>query len=161
MEAFIVYTSPLGGDASVQTERLDTGNLPQHFADRFGWPELAETVGQVYQSLPPQDQARVCLFTSNYGEAGALEFFGRGRLPRVISGHNSYHLWGPQGCDGSVMIIVGGERAEIAAFFAEVELAAFTHCRYCMPYENKRPIFVARRPQVILAHVWPQLKHFD
>jgi hypothetical protein len=59
------------------------------------------------------------------------------------------------------MIIVGGERAEIAAFFAEVELAAFTHCRYCMPYENKRPIFVARRPQVILAHVWPQLKHFD
>jgi 4-amino-4-deoxy-L-arabinose transferase-like glycosyltransferase len=161
METFIVYASPLGGDASVQTERLNTGNLPQHFADRFGWPELAETVGQVYQSLPPQEQAQVCLFTSNYGEAGALEFFGRGRLPRVISGHNSYHLWGPQGCDGSVMIIVGGEQAEIEAFFAEVELGAITQCRYCMPYENKRPIFVARHPKLILAQVWPQLKHFD
>jgi hypothetical protein len=161
IETFIAYTAPLGGEASVQTERLDTGHLPQHFADRFGWLELAETVGQVYQRLSPQDQTRACLFTSNYGEAGALEFFGRGRLPRVISGHNSYHLWGPQGCDGSVMIIVGGERAEIAPFFAEVEPAAFTHCRYCMPYENNRPIFLARRSKVTLAQVWPQVKHFD
>jgi 4-amino-4-deoxy-L-arabinose transferase-like glycosyltransferase len=95
IETFIAYTASLGGEASAQTERLDTGNLPQHFADRFGWPELAETVERVYQRLPPQEQARVCLFTSNYGEAGALEFFGRSRLPRVISGHNSYHLWGP------------------------------------------------------------------
>jgi hypothetical protein len=161
IENFIAYASPLGGDAGVQVERLDTGHLPQHFADRFGWPELAETVEQVYQQLPPEEQARACLFTSNYGEAGALEFFGRGRLPRVISGHNSYHLWGPQGCDGSVMIIVGGEQAEIEAFFAEVEPAALTQCRYCMPYENERSIFVVRRPQMTLAQVWPQVKHFD
>jgi hypothetical protein len=59
------------------------------------------------------------------------------------------------------MIIVGGERAAIAPFFAEVELAALTHCRYCMPYENNRPIFVARRPKVNLVQVWPQLRHFD
>jgi hypothetical protein len=45
------------------------------------------------------------------------------------------------------MIIVGGERAEIATFFAEVEAAAFTQCRYCMPYENNRPIFIARHPK--------------
>jgi 4-amino-4-deoxy-L-arabinose transferase-like glycosyltransferase len=161
IERFIAYAAPLGGDADVQVERLDTGNLPQHFADRFGWPQLAQTVEQIYQSLPAQEQAQVCIFTSNYGEAGALEFFGRGHLPRVISGHNSYHLWGPQGCAGSVMIIVGGERAEIAASFAEVETAAFTRCRYCMPYENNRPIFVARQPKTDLIQAWSQVKHFD
>ena len=90
-----------------------------------------------------------------------MEFFGGTRRPRVISGHNSYYLWGAQRCDDSVMIIVRGKREEIEAFFAEVEPVAFTQCRYCMPYENNLPIFVARRPKLTFEQIWPRVKHFD
>ena len=161
IETFRAYTSPFGGGAEVQSERLDTGDLPQHFADRFGWPEFAETVVRVYQALPPEEQAHACIFTDNYGEAGALEFFGGARLPRVISGHNSYFLWGSQGCDASVVIFAPGDRADATESFAEVEQAAVTQCRYCMPYENGRPILVARGPKFNIEEAWPDVKHFD
>ena len=39
----------------------------------------------------------VAVFTSNYGEAGALERYGRAeglRLP-IVTGHNAYGEWGP------------------------------------------------------------------
>ena len=49
-----------------------------------------------YRSLPPEDRSRACVFGRNYGEAGAIDFFGaRDGLPRAVSGHNSYYLWGP------------------------------------------------------------------
>jgi 4-amino-4-deoxy-L-arabinose transferase-like glycosyltransferase len=161
MGTYHTYISALGLGAGPQTERLDTGNLPQHFADRFGWPELAETVVRVYQALPPEEQARACIFTDNYGEAGALEFFGGARLPRVISGHNSYFLWGPQDCDASVLIFVPGHPADAAESFAQVEQVAVTQCDYCMPYETGRPILVARGPNFTIEGVWPKVKHFD
>ncbi len=46
-------------------------------------------VVKVFEALPPSDQAQVCIFTGNYGEAGAIEFFGRKlepRFPPVLSG---------------------------------------------------------------------------
>jgi hypothetical protein len=161
VETLLADGSPYRGNAGVQSERLDTGTLPQHFADRFGWPEFAEMVVGVYQALPPEDQAHACIFTENYGEAGALEFFGGARLPRVTSGHNSYFLWGPQGCDGSVIIFAPGDPADAAGSFTQVEEAAVTQCRYCMPYENGRPILVARGPKFDLEEEWPKVKHYD
>ena len=56
-------------------ENNELGRLPQHFADMHGWSELAATVAEVYRSLPPADQARVCIFGQNYGEAGAIDMF--------------------------------------------------------------------------------------
>ncbi len=77
------------GGLRVKSERLAEPLLPQHFADRFGWENMAAQVVKVFQNLPPSDRAKVCIFTGNYGEAGAIEFFGRKlepRLPPVLSG---------------------------------------------------------------------------
>ena len=80
----------IGGGAGIKQERREEGKLPQHFADRFGWENMVATVAGVYQSLPPQERSRACIFTGNYGEAGAIDFFGsRYGLPGAISGHNS------------------------------------------------------------------------
>lgn len=163
VEMLLAEGSPYRGQSEgMQVERLDTGSLPQHFADRFGWPEFAATVAGVYQSLPPEEQASACIFTINYGEAGALEFFGGEQLPPVISGHNSYFLWGPQGCDGRVVIFAPGYPADAAESFGRVERAAVTQCRYCMPYENGQPILVARDPKFAsIEDVWPGAKSFN
>ena len=45
------------------------------------------------ESLPLNSRATAVVFTRNYGEAGALEWYGLGRP--VFSGHNAFGDWGP------------------------------------------------------------------
>ncbi|MDQ2788068.1 MAG: glycosyltransferase family 39 protein [Chloroflexota bacterium] len=143
-------------------EQGKTAQLPQYFADQFGWPELTAAVARVYDALPPADQAKATIFTGNYGEAGALAFFGGPyHLPPIISGHNNYYLWGPGNATGDVVIVVGyTDPAEIARSFMTVEPAGATHCTYCMDYENNVPIFIARGPKQPIRAIWSSVKHY-
>ncbi|HUN89420.1 MAG TPA: hypothetical protein VMU28_11545, partial [Terriglobales bacterium] len=69
--------------------------LPQYFSDQFGWPEMVATVAQVYNSLPPEDRVHGGILAGNYGEAGAIDFFGpKYGLPQSISAHQNYYYWG-------------------------------------------------------------------
>ena len=162
VEMFISYASPLGSDATIKQERLQTAELPQHFADRFGWEEMTATVARVYRGLSPQEQAQACIFTGNYGEAGAIDFFGKKYgLPNAISGHNSYWLWGPADCTGEIVIGVGIQRQDWEGGFARVEQADVVHCQYCMPYENNRPVYLGRDLQIPLKANWIRVRHYD
>ena len=90
-----------------QQESGDAYGLPQALADRFGWEEQVALIAQVYHRLPADEQRVACIFTENYGEAGALVQFGdRYHLPAPISGHNAFYLWGPDGCSGQVLITI-------------------------------------------------------
>lgn len=150
------------GFMAPKTEVHDTGVLPQYFADRLGWVELADTITGVYQDLPAEDQRKACIFTDNYGEAGALEFFGRSRgLPPVVSGHNSYFIWGPGECTGEVLIVVGVDQADLQPFFEEIQTAAVTSCGHCVTYENNQPVFVARKMRMPLNEAWPGVINFQ
>src|SRR6266513_3042473 len=59
-----------------RTETSHTAALPQLFADQFGWEEMVRSVARAYANLSPDDQKRVVIFCQNYGEAGAIDFFG-------------------------------------------------------------------------------------
>jgi len=158
--AYLRYAAALGMGPRSE-ERQELGRLPQHFADMHGWRELASNLASVYHALPPADRSRACIFVQNYGEAGAVDVLGAPLgLPRAISGHNSYFLWGPRGCTGDVVIALGGTRGEYEEVFASVEQAALHTCADCMPYENNRPIWVARRSRVPLSELWPRVKRF-
>jgi hypothetical protein len=70
-----------------RTETSHTAALPQVFADQFGWEQMVGSVAHVYHHLKPEDQKRVAIFCQNYGEAGAIDFFGRKLgLPPAIPG---------------------------------------------------------------------------
>ena len=110
--AYVSYVSALGralhiSQSATQTEHgRDEGSLPGDWADMHGWPELAATVGRVYESLSPTERSQAVVFTGNYGEASAVAFFAP-NVP-VISQHNQYWLWGTRGYSGNVLIQVGG-----------------------------------------------------
>ncbi|HRZ46160.1 MAG TPA: hypothetical protein P5555_13300, partial [Candidatus Paceibacterota bacterium] len=164
LETFLSMARATGGNLGVKQERHETQILPQHFADRFGWEELARLVVAVYQSLPPADRAKACVFTANYGQAGAIEFFGKKLipdLPPVLSAHGQYFFWGCGDCTGEVMILVGVPEKDVARAFERYAEAARTDCDYAMPYENGRAIYVARGSKIPLAQAWPGLAHFD
>ncbi len=162
-DAFIRYSSALGmSPSSTAGENQDQGKLPQNFADMHGWPDMAAKVAKVYWSLPPQDRAKAVFFGSNYGEAAAIDVYGhRLGLPPAVSGHNNYFLWGPRGHDGSVVIIIGGTRAQYASLFGSVTVAGRTDSPYAMPYETDQPIYVLRDMKPPLQTYWTQTKRYQ
>jgi hypothetical protein len=159
-EAYLRYVEAIGL-APRSIERHEQARLPQHFADMHGWPELAANVAKVFDALPAADRARACIFAQNYGQAGAIDVLGAPLgLPRAISGHNSYYLWGPRGCTGEVVIALGGDRHGYEEAFASAEQAAVHTCTDCMPYENTLPIYVLRGARMPFAEIWPRVKRF-
>lgn len=163
LETYVAYAEALG-DAPSTSERHELGRLKQFYADMFGWRELAEAVAAVTATLTPAERELACVFTGNYGQAGAIEHFGRELdLPPPISGHNTWFLWGPQGCSGEVLLVLGRSRERLDSLFEDVTLGGTTNCGDCMPYENQVPIWIARTPRegVSLEELWPDLKHYD
>jgi hypothetical protein len=133
--------------------------LPQLYADMFGWNTLATTVAQVYRTLPAEDRADCGILGGNYGEAGAIDYYGPPLgLPGALSGHNSYFDWGPRGYSGSCMIIFGERSEEFIKLFGDVRVAATSVSRHAMPNEQNIPIYVCRKPVAPLADLWPRFK---
>jgi hypothetical protein len=162
-EAFVRYQAALGQKPGT-SERKELAELPQHYADMHGWPELVEAVGGVWRQLSPEDRARATLWaaTGGYGPASALDFFGGAYgLPPARASHNNYWLWGPGDGDGSVVLVVGGRRERLEPLFASLQEMARFECRWCMPYENHKPIYVGRGMKPTLAELWSEMRHYE
>lgn len=144
----------------VRVENYDSGRLPQFFADMFGWPNQVKVVASVYYSLPPKERAHSTILAANYGEAGAVDYFGSSYgLPRAISPHNNYYLWGP-GNPADVVIAVGMDLHRLRLLFGDVQKAAVIVEPYAVPDENDLPVYICRNPHVPLSQAWPWLKFF-
>ncbi len=100
-------------------------------AESIGWPQLVRTVRTVWTSLPPRQPTSAVIFTSNYGEASAINELGRGTgLPQAVSGHNTYWWWGPGNPRATTVVAVmpgpvdGTGYAYLRQFFTSVRVAA-------------------------------------
>ncbi len=159
IERYVAYSRALG-IVPTNAEKNALGELPQHYADMFGWQDLANQVAAVYRTLPEPERKTAKIFVQNYGEAGAIDYFGPALgLPSALSQHNNYWYWGP-GPDGGTLIAVGGAREDYLEDFEQVEEVARTSCRYCMPYENDRPIFICRGWKRPVNVIWPHERYF-
>jgi hypothetical protein len=159
VETFIRYAAVL----RIQNveERHKMGRLPQFYADMFGWRNMAEQVAAVFHALPPEEQKQAAIFAQNYGEAGAIDYYGpRLGIPNAISGHNNYYLWGPGKTDPQVLIVIGGNPEDARKAFADVRAAGTITDSYAMPYENSLTIWVCRQPKVPLRQLWPKVKNY-
>jgi 4-amino-4-deoxy-L-arabinose transferase-like glycosyltransferase len=136
--------------------------LTQIFSDELGWRALEKQVAQVYRSLEPEERAHAAILTTNYGEAAALEVYGRqDGLPPVLCAQNQYFLWGARGADEKVIIHVNGDPARWRRACESIEIAGNFGAPYVMPYENERPIFLCRGLHRPLSEVWERLKRYE
>jgi hypothetical protein len=160
IEAFLRYQSRLPFEVP-KTERSFIGEtLPQYYADEFPWPGMVATVARVYHSLTPDEQERTAIFGSNYGQAAAIDFFGpQYGLPKAISGHQNYFLWGPRHYDGDIVILLGGLEEEAREQFDSVTVAATLNNPYAYRYEN-RPILLCRGLKWNLQAEWSRVKNW-
>lgn len=140
-------------------ENHEMGPLPQIYADQFGWKEMAQVVANAYHELPPDEQNSCAIFGENYGQAGAIDFFGaKMGLPRALSGHQNYYYWGPRGYSGECMIVMGDRRERLQDLFESVEFAGHVEHPLSMPYQHF-DVFICRKPKFgTLEQLWPKVK---
>ena len=157
---YLAYADAIGV-APPQSESNRLGRLPQHYADMFGWEDMVAAVAAAHRRLTPPERAQSVVFCNNYGEAGAIDFFGRRHgLPRAVSGHNNYWLWGP-GDAGAVVITIGGSEQALRRAYRAVERAGTIRNPYSMPYENDLPVWICRDRHAPLAADWAQFKIYN
>ena len=145
-----------------RTETSHTAILPQVFADQFGWEQMVGSVAHVYHHLRPEDEKRAAIFCENYGEAGAIGFFGpKVGLPPAISGHQNYFLWGPRDWTGEVILILDTNDDDERELFGSVEdLGQVVSSPWAMPFERRRHIYLCRDLKISVRELWPRLKNW-
>ena len=159
-ENYIRYQKALGFEPP-KAENQPTGPLPQHFADEFGWEEMAREVGRIYNALPPEQRAKTAIFANSYGQAGAIDFFGKKYgLPKAISNHQSYWLWGPRDYTGESVIVLGSDGTGDREHFATVEAVGRTDHPYSRRDEHF-DIFLCRDLNTSLNALWPKAKKWN
>jgi hypothetical protein len=161
ISAYLRYQAHLPFAVPKSEHNQDTAILPQHYADEFGWEDMVRRVASSYHSLSPEEQSRTAIFASNYGEAGAVDFFGsRYGLPKAISTHQNYFLWGPRNYDGEIVIRIGTKLEDARESYESVVVAATLDNPYTMPHE-KNPILLCRHRKKNLHADWPDIKNWD
>ncbi len=100
-----------------QMVKLGLWQARDDYAEEVGWPDLVDTVADVWHRLPAGQRARAAIVAGNYGEAGAIDRWGPARdLPAAVSGHLSRRYWRPDGATLSATeaILVGFDRRAVA-----------------------------------------------
>jgi 4-amino-4-deoxy-L-arabinose transferase-like glycosyltransferase len=157
----------MGIDTQIERGEGKRAELPQWLADRIGWEELVEQVVSVYDSLPEGERERAVILAPSYGQAGALELLGEGRLPPVLSPHNTYHLWGGDELrlfEPGVLISLGYDAEDIGAMYESISQIAVYDCDYCMTWRDEMPIFIARGLKLTAAELpraWEAAKQYE
>lgn len=166
---------PVGiGLAAVISLVLGLPVLPPSFAtavrgvnpelmETYGWPGFVDQVKAAAATVP----AGTPIFTSNYGEAGALIVLGPGQGLHnpVYSGHNNYMLWGPPAGTPDEVLCVGTWNATyLHRFWSSVTpIAKFTLPSGLRDQEvsNGAEIDLCGQPRGTWARMWPSIAHLD
>jgi hypothetical protein len=132
--------------------------------EQVGWPEFTSAVAAQWSAIPAEQRSRAVIFTSNYGEAGALARYGpRHGLPMPYSGHMSHADWGPppDSAVGPVLLVYQKDNHLIERFF--------TGCRQVGRVDNGQgldngeqnaPIALCSGTTKPWAALWPSLRYF-
>ncbi len=142
--------------------RWETGQmheLPQDYADMLGWEQMVSTVAKTYHSLPDSVQEKCAIYASNYGEAGALDYYGKYyNLPKCISKGGSFWSWGYRDYLGDWLITVGARKSFVLQHYGAVDEGTpfyYPHAR-----ESGMPILIAYQQKRSLYKIWQLLKEY-
>lgn len=156
------YTMWLG----INTE-LEKGKKPplhQILADRIGWEEKVELVTNAYNSLSEEDKKQTIIAADNYGQAGAIELFGKPyNLPPVACSHNTYYLWSKERVNGNILLQLDNEEDfnGLANLFDSVDVyPGIFKNNFVSDHENNLVVFICRGPKIPPIEMLEQSKNF-
>jgi 4-amino-4-deoxy-L-arabinose transferase-like glycosyltransferase len=132
--------------------------------EEIGWNELVQTVAQIRDALPPDQQAHLGVTTANYGEYGAIDVLGRAYgLPEPIGTTNSEWLRGYPATAPTTLIVLGLDPDEANAIFTNCRLAGHNGNSQGVRNEESEyhpDIFVCGPPRMPWSQLWKEHKDF-
>ncbi len=152
------YAARIGATAAVRTNRGEQLELPQDYADMLGWEQQTVGVARAYHALSQPERDDAVVIGANYGEAGALDFYGpKYGLPSVISTAGTYWQFGPGEKPGRVLVALGIRASDLREFYDSVATVGRVNEPWVVTEERNVEINVARGPRSTLQAVWPRV----
>ena len=151
------YAAMTGITSGTKTNWGEQLELPQDYADMLGWEEKADAVASMlFVQEPSLVRHGAVLYGANYGQAGALDLYGRRLgLPPVVSLAGSWYFFGPGDHPANPVVLLGVEPEEIETLgCARVELATRVENRWAVPEERDVPITFCYDPPITLQRLW-------
>jgi len=160
-DGFLAYTKYLPFKLPVMEHSHARAALPQWYSDQFGWKEIADEAAVAWNRIPAAERQDCGIFAQDYGQAGAIDFFGRRYgLPPALSGHQTYFLWGPHGYSGNCMIVLDDRREVLERLWEHVEYVGKSADN---PYalEKQINVFLCKGAKFgTLTRLWPEVKRW-
>jgi hypothetical protein len=145
LDKFYQATAKYIDNGPLRWEDGKAHKLPQDFADMTGWKELSGIVTNTYMSLSIEDRQKCQIFASNYGEAGAIEFYtSKLGLPEPKSFSDNYLLWAPDSLDAQYLIYVEWDTATIKKLFKQIDFVGSIQDEYSR--EQGQRVFLCSKP---------------
>ena len=149
---------------NTEIERGKKPPLPQLLADRIGWEEKVKLVVSAYNSLSDEDKKQTIIAAGNYGQAGAIELFGKPyNLPPVACAHNTYYLWSKERVNGNILLQLDDDISYegLTRRFDKVEMhPGIFKNDYVSSHENNLVVFICRGPKIPPIEMLEQSKNF-
>jgi hypothetical protein len=124
--------------------------------ETIGWPDLTRTVAAAYREAGPG----AVIFTSNYGEAGAIDRYGPALgLPHAYSGHNAFGYWGPPPDRPGPVVTVGLDSTGLRHFRACQLAARIDNSSGIDNDEHGEPVQLCAGTAGPWSRIWHELRH--
>jgi len=158
-ERLLAYQNALGLKPAKQEVHMES-LLEQPIADQFGWPEMANEVAGIYNSLPPEERAQTGIWAGNYGEAGAINLFGpRLGLPTAYSRHQNHWYWGPPPQVYKNLIVIEWSLDDVRDNCTSYQ--AFEHYQRFGMGEENTPMYLCRGVKFDIQKIWWHSHHWN
>ena len=143
-DRFLAYTKTLPFKLPVMEHSHARAALPQWYADQFGWKEIVDETAVAWNKLNPAERSDCGIFAQDYGQAGAIDFLGgQYGLPKSLSGHQTWYLWGPRTYSGNCMIVLNDNRETLQKYWTNVEYVG-TSADNPYALEKQLDVFICR-----------------
>ena len=141
-----------------------SSKMHDQFREEIGWPDLALTVADVYNSLPEGERAQAGILTGNYGEGGALNLYGPALgLPPAMTLTNSFWYRTFDSRQPQTVIVAGFDLDEARKLFASCSIAAKNTNHLNVENEESRDhpdILVCRNLKTSWREYWASHRRF-
>ncbi|MGE5313064.1 MAG: hypothetical protein ACM3Q4_00055, partial [Acidobacteriota bacterium] len=153
------YGTSLGLAAAVRTNTGELLRLPQDYADMLGWEDRVSEIAKIYKRLTPAQRSQAVIIADNYGEAGAIDFYGpKYGLPRAICVSGSYWFFGPGERPGRVAITIGIDEKDLRDNWRTVTRMAELRNEWTVPEEQHLEFYQCEFEKQTVQTLWPQFE---
>jgi len=153
------YLEALGIEDAADTNIGVRERIPQDYGDMLTWRTMVDSVASAYRTLTAEEQRNATILARNYGEAGAIDFYGPAHgLPKAVAIVGSYWFWGPGDRPGDPLLAVGFPAEDLADRCGATSLVNEATNAFAVAEERVVPVRVCRSPVRLLRELWPEFK---